>query len=47
LLEAKTGTTVAIHQEMLEDVYIRGLMRRHWEEALRKIEELAVSSGAR
>ncbi|MDQ1909952.1 SRPBCC domain-containing protein [Paenibacillus sp. GD4] len=31
-LATKTGkTTLAFHQEMLEDVYIRELMRRHWE----------------
>jgi uncharacterized protein YndB with AHSA1/START domain len=39
LLPTNTGkTTVAFHQEMLEDVYIRELMRRFWEETLRKIE---------
>jgi len=39
LLPAKNGkTTVAIHQEMLEDVYIRELMRRHWSETLHRIE---------
>ena len=32
-------TTVAIHQEMLEDVYIRELMRRFWEETLRRIRQ--------
>jgi uncharacterized protein YndB with AHSA1/START domain len=38
------GTTVAIHQEMLEDVYIRELMRRRWDETLRRIErELEVA----
>jgi len=38
LLPAKAGkTTVAIHQEMLEDVYIRELMRRHWEERLHRM----------
>jgi uncharacterized protein YndB with AHSA1/START domain len=37
-LSASGGkTTIAIHQEMLEDVYIRELMRRHWEEALLRI----------
>jgi len=35
LLEAGEGkTTAAVHQEMLEDVYIRELMRRFWEERL-------------
>lgn len=39
LLTARSGkTTVAIHQEMLEDVYVRELMRRHWEEKLDLIE---------
>jgi len=27
-------TTVSIHQEMLEDVYMRGIMKHHWEEVL-------------
>ena len=31
-------TTIAFHQEMLEDVYIRELMRRRWTEALGNIE---------
>jgi len=40
VLPASQGkTTVAIHQEMLDDVYIRELMRRHWEEALRRIQQ--------
>mgnify|MGYP002620119119 CR=1 FL=1 len=30
-------STVAFHQEMLEDVYIREWMRRHWEDALLRI----------
>jgi len=38
LAAAGGGTTVAIHQEMLEDVYIRELMRRRWDETLRRIE---------
>jgi len=29
-------TTVSIHQEMLEDVYMREVMRRHWEEMLNR-----------
>lgn len=38
VLSAKTGkTTVAIHQEMLEDVYMREVMRRHWDEMLNKL----------
>lgn len=38
-LSASHGrTTVAIHQEMLEDVYIRELMRRFWEETLCNIQ---------
>lgn len=37
-LSASGGkTTVAIHQEMPEDVYIRELMRRHWEKTLLRI----------
>lgn len=35
LLAANGGkTTIAIHQEMLEDVYMREMMRRHWDEML-------------
>jgi uncharacterized protein YndB with AHSA1/START domain len=30
-------TTVAIHQEMLEDVYMRDVMKRHWEEVLGRL----------
>jgi uncharacterized protein YndB with AHSA1/START domain len=38
VLSANSGkTTVAIHQEILEDVYIRELMRRFWEETLQQI----------
>lgn len=38
LLSANSGkTTLAIHQEMLEDVYVRELMRRFWEETLRQV----------
>ncbi|MBO7746126.1 SRPBCC domain-containing protein [Paenibacillus sp. MWE-103] len=34
-LEAKSGgTTVSVHQEMLEDVYVREVMRRFWEDKL-------------
>lgn len=41
LLSTKTGkTTLAIHQEMLEDVYVRELMRRHWEEKLHQIKRM-------
>ncbi|MBW7473934.1 SRPBCC domain-containing protein [Paenibacillus oenotherae] len=37
-LSTNTGkTTIAIHQEMLEDVYMREVMRRHWEEMLHKL----------
>jgi len=37
-LETRSGkTTVAIHQEMLDDVYVREIMRRHWEAALNAI----------
>ncbi|MBE3584257.1 MAG: SRPBCC domain-containing protein [Limnochordaceae bacterium] len=38
LLATRTGkTTIAVHQEMLEDVYVRELMRRHWEAILEEI----------
>ncbi|REK77643.1 SRPBCC family protein [Paenibacillus paeoniae] len=30
-------TTVAIHQEMLDDIYVREVMRRHWEEKLNEL----------
>ena len=41
LLSASSGkTTISIHQEMLEDVYMREMMRRYWEETLNKIENL-------
>ena len=40
-------TTVAIQQEMLEDVYIRELMRRHWEEALLRIRNERSGRGER
>lgn len=39
LLPANSGkTTVAFHQEMLEDVYIRELMRQFWEDVLLRIQ---------
>ncbi|MFB7813341.1 SRPBCC domain-containing protein [Paenibacillus chitinolyticus] len=34
------GTTISIHQEMLDDVYMRELMRREWESVLNRIQEL-------
>ncbi|TBL81007.1 SRPBCC domain-containing protein [Paenibacillus thalictri] len=38
VLSTQTGkTTIAIHQEMLEDVYMREMMRRHWDEMLNHI----------
>jgi hypothetical protein len=41
VLSTNTGkTTVAIHQEMLEDVYIREMMRRFWEEKLSQIKNM-------
>jgi uncharacterized protein YndB with AHSA1/START domain len=41
LLTTATGkTTVAVHQEMLEDVYIRGLMKQFWEAKLAQVESL-------
>ncbi|WP_199614829.1 SRPBCC family protein [Paenibacillus alkalitolerans] len=37
VLSTKSGkTTIAIHQEMLEDVYMREIMKRYWEEMLNK-----------
>lgn len=40
LLAANSGkTTIAIHQEMLEDVYMREQMRRYWDELLNKMAE--------
>jgi len=46
LLSTNTGkTTVAIHQEMLEDVYLRELMRRHWEATLNRIQAAAAGDG--
>ncbi|UVI29407.1 SRPBCC domain-containing protein [Paenibacillus spongiae] len=39
LLSTKGGkTTIAVHQEMLEDVYMREQMRRFWEERLLQIQ---------
>ncbi|KKO52847.1 SRPBCC family protein [Paenibacillus sp. DMB20] len=41
LLSASSGkTTISIHQEMLEDVYMREMMRRYWEETLNRIKNL-------
>lgn len=38
LLTTSTGkTTIALHQEMLEDVYMREVMRRHWAAVLDEI----------
>ncbi|CAM4385841.1 SRPBCC family protein [Paenibacillus macerans] len=38
VLSTNTGkTTVSIHQEMLEDVFIRELMKRHWEDMLAEL----------
>ncbi len=43
LLAANGGkTTIAIHQEMLEDVYMREMMRRHWEAMLYRVSESIV-----
>lgn len=40
VLSAASGkTTVAIHQEMLEDVYIRDMMRQFWDGTLRQIQK--------
>jgi len=41
LTAAKSGgTTISIHQEMLDDVYMREMMRREWESVLNHIREL-------
>jgi activator of HSP90 ATPase len=46
LLSTNAGkTTMAIHQEMLEDVYIRELMRRFWEERLGRIRSETEEAG--
>ncbi|HZG84342.1 SRPBCC domain-containing protein [Paenibacillus sp.] len=37
-------TTVAVHQEMLEDVYLREAMRRHWEGVLQELFRLAAAA---
>lgn len=37
---ASGKTTIALHQEMLEDVYIRDMMKRHWEAALETIKRM-------
>jgi hypothetical protein len=38
LLPTDSGkTTIAIHQEMLDDVYVRELMRRFWADKLEQI----------
>lgn len=40
VLSANSGkTTVAIHQEMLEDVYMREVMRRFWDDVLNKMKK--------
>lgn len=45
-LSASRGrTTVSIHQEMLEDVYIREQMRRYWEETLHEIRKETEGAG--
>lgn len=38
VLPANSGkTTIAIHQEMLKDIYMREMMRRYWEKVLQEI----------
>jgi hypothetical protein len=37
MLAAKTGTTISIHQEKLENASQRELMKLHWEKVLTKI----------
>lgn len=44
LSTASGKTTIAIHQEMLEDVYIREIMRRHWEERLNAFKKIVEKS---
>ncbi|GAA0850898.1 hypothetical protein GCM10008915_65230 [Bifidobacterium pullorum subsp. gallinarum] len=40
VLSTNSGkTTIAIHQEMLEDVYMREVMRRYWNEVLTTIQQ--------
>lgn len=40
VLSTNSGkTTVAIHQEMLEDVYMREVMRRFWDDMLNKMKK--------
>ena len=40
VLSTKTGkTNIAIHQEMLDDVYMREVMRRYWNEVLTTIQQ--------
>lgn len=40
LLSASGGkTTISFHQEKLDDVYMRDLMRTHWEQVLNRISE--------
>jgi len=42
VLAASPGkTTIAMHQEMLEDIYMREMMRRHWEQMLKEFAEQA------
>ncbi|GAA3404788.1 SRPBCC domain-containing protein [Paenibacillus hodogayensis] len=39
VLAAKSGkTTIALHQEMLEDVYMRDIMKRFWDDVLTAIQ---------
>lgn len=38
-------TTIAIHQERLEDIYLREMMRRHWEDMLFKLNAFIEESG--
>ncbi|CAG7654839.1 SRPBCC domain-containing protein [Paenibacillus allorhizosphaerae] len=42
LLSTSSGkTTIAFHQEMLEDIYMRDMMKRHWEQVLGQIKNEA------
>lgn len=46
MLSTNSGkTTIAIHQEMLEDVYMREVMRRYWDEVLTTIKQYEEVAG--
>jgi len=46
MLHTNSGkTTIAFHQEMLEDVYMREIMKRYWQEKLSEIQKHAEAIG--